>query len=171
MLWRYALNQTIPLPGPYLVPRNLPDFLEALKVLNDLTPIPGFPGGSVVKNPPASAGDSGSITRLGRSPGEGNGNPLQYSCLGNPMDRGAWQATVRGATKSWAQLSDWAYTPKPVGQMLTGTLCFRAAHSQLRKQNQGWNREGGRRDLHTGGNMGKPITDSCWCVVETNTIL
>ena len=40
------------------------------------------------------------------SPGEGNGNPLQYSCLGNPMDRGAWQATVQGVTKSWARLSD-----------------------------------------------------------------
>ena len=51
----------------------------------------GFPGGSAVKNPPASAGDAGevgSIPGLGRSPGEGNGNPLQYSCLGNPMDRG-----------------------------------------------------------------------------------
>ena len=48
----------------------------------------GFPGGSVIKNPPTSAGDSGSIPGLGRSPGEGNGNPLQYSCLGNPMDRG-----------------------------------------------------------------------------------
>ena len=50
----------------------------------------GFPGGSVVKNPPANAADIGSILGLGRSPGGGNGNPLQYSCLGNPMDRGAW---------------------------------------------------------------------------------
>jgi len=49
----------------------------------------GFPGGSVVKNPPASAGDVGSTPGLGRCPGEGNGNPLQYSCLGDPMDRGA----------------------------------------------------------------------------------
>ena len=47
------------------------------------------PGGSVVKNPPANAGDTGSIPGSGRSPGEGNGNPLQYSCLENPMDRGA----------------------------------------------------------------------------------
>ena len=52
-----------------------------------------FPGGSVVKNPPASAGDDGSIPGSGRSLGEGNGNPLQYSCLGNPVDRGAWQST------------------------------------------------------------------------------
>ena len=49
----------------------------------------GFAGVSVVKNPPANARDVGSIPELGRSPGEGNGNPLQYSCLGNPMDKGA----------------------------------------------------------------------------------
>ena len=61
----------------------------------------GFPGGSLVKNLPASAGDEGLIPRLGRSPGEGNGNPLQYSCLGNLMDRGAWWATVHGVAKSW----------------------------------------------------------------------
>ena len=60
----------------------------------------GFPGGSVVKNPPpASAGDAGDvglIPELGRSPREGNDKPLQYSCLGNPMDREAWQAVVHG---------------------------------------------------------------------------
>ena len=59
----------------------------------------GFLGGSVVKNLPASAGDTGSIPGLGRSPGEGNGYPLQYSCLENPMDRGAWGATIRVVTK------------------------------------------------------------------------
>ena len=56
-----------------------------------------FPGGSVVKNPPANARavrNSGSVPGLGRSPGEGNGNPLQYSCQDNPMDRGAWRAIV-----------------------------------------------------------------------------
>ena len=53
-----------------------------------------FPGGSVVKNLPANAGDVGSIPGSERSPGGGNGNPLQDSCLGNPMDRGAWQATA-----------------------------------------------------------------------------
>ena len=57
-------------------------------------------GGSVVKNLPASAGDVGLITGSGRSPGGGNDNPLQYSCLGNPIDRGAWQATVHGVTES-----------------------------------------------------------------------
>ena len=61
----------------------------------------GFPGGSVVKNLPANAGDAGSILGLGRSPGEGSGNPLQYSCLENPMDRGAWWATVHGVAMSW----------------------------------------------------------------------
>ena len=59
----------------------------------------GFPGGSVVKNPPGNVGDTDSIPGSGRSPGEENGNPLQYSCLGNPMDRGAWQAIVHGVTK------------------------------------------------------------------------
>ena len=60
----------------------------------------GFLGDSVVKNPPANTGDAGLIPGLGRSPGEGNGNPLQYSCLGNPMDKGVWRATVHGDTKS-----------------------------------------------------------------------
>ena len=66
----------------------------------------GFPCGSVVKNLSANVGDMGLIPGSGRSPGGGNGNPLQYSCLGNPMDRGAWQATVHGIAKSWTQLSD-----------------------------------------------------------------
>ena len=66
-----------------------------------------------VKNPPANAGDAGdmgSIPGLGRYPGGGNGNPLQYSCLGNPLDRGAWRATVYGVVKSQTQL----------GEMVTG---------------------------------------------------
>ena len=53
----------------------------------------------MIKNPPASAGDPGSIPGSGRSPGEGNGHPLQYACLENSMDRGAWQAAVRGILK------------------------------------------------------------------------
>ena len=72
----------------------------------ETSPTEGFPCGSVVKNPPANAGDLGLIPGLGRSPGEGNGNPLQDSCLGNPMDRGSWWATVHGVSKSWTQLSD-----------------------------------------------------------------
>ena len=62
----------------------------------------------VVKKPRANAGneiDAGLIPESGRSPGVGNGNPLQYSCLGNPMDREAWWATVHGVTESWTRLS------------------------------------------------------------------
>ena len=66
----------------------------------------GFPGGSVVKESACQAGDADSIPGSGRSPGEGNGKPLQESCLENPMDRGAWQAIVHGVTKSQTQLSD-----------------------------------------------------------------
>ena len=75
----------------------------------------GFQGGSVVKNPLASAGDTGSIPGLGGSPGEGNGNTLQYSCLGNPMDRGAWQAIVHAVSKSGAQLSNYTTAAKYYG--------------------------------------------------------
>ena len=60
----------------------------------------GFPGSSVGKDSTCNAGDSGSTPGCRRSPGGGNGNPLQYSCLENPMDRGAWQATVHGVAKS-----------------------------------------------------------------------
>ena len=67
----------------------------------------GFPGGSMIKNPPANAGDVDLIPRLGRSPGGGNGSPFQYSCLENPMGRGAWQTTVQGVTKSRTWLSNW----------------------------------------------------------------
>ena len=66
----------------------------------------GFLDGTVAKDPLASAGDSGSISGLGRSPGAGNGSPLQYSCLENPVDRGAWWATVRVVAKSQTRLSD-----------------------------------------------------------------
>ena len=58
-----------------------------------------MPGGSVIKTPPVDAGDMGSIPGLGRYSGEGNGNPLQYTCLRNPMDREAWLATVHGSVK------------------------------------------------------------------------
>ena len=60
----------------------------------------GFPGGSVAKNPPANAGDPGSIPGSGRSPEEGNGYPLWYSCLDNSKDRSAWKATVHGVAES-----------------------------------------------------------------------
>ena len=61
----------------------------------------GFPGGTVVKNLPVIAGEVGSIPGLERAPGGGNGNPLQYFCQENPMDRAAWWASVFEVTKSW----------------------------------------------------------------------
>ena len=74
-----------------------------LKICDYFTAL--YPGGSVGKNLPASA-DMDLIFGLGRSSGEGNGNPLQFSYLENPMDRGGWQATVHGVAKSWARLSE-----------------------------------------------------------------
>ena len=68
----------------------------------------GFPGGSAVKNPPANAGDVVSIPGSGRSPGEGNDNPLQYSCLENPMERRAWWAIVCGVAESDSKHTCWS---------------------------------------------------------------
>ena len=72
----------------------------------------GFPGGSEVKASASNAGDLGSIPGSGRSPGNGNGNPLQDSCLENPMDRGAWWATVHGVAKSRTRLSNLTSLPQ-----------------------------------------------------------
>ena len=66
----------------------------------------GFQGDTVVKNLPASEGDTSSTPGSEKSPGKGNGNPLQYSCLENSMDRGVWWATVPGVTKSWTRMGD-----------------------------------------------------------------
>ena len=91
----------------------------------------GLPGHSVIKNLPANAGNKGSIPGLGRSPGEGNGNPLQYSCLENPMDGGAWWAAVYGVSQSQTQLKRLSsssilkiYFPKPWVHILCFTLFF-----------------------------------------------
>ena len=73
----------------------------------------GFPGNSALKNSSANAGDLGLIPVLGRSPGEGNENPLQYSCLGNLIDRGAWQAAVHGVATSQTLLNDKTRTNEP----------------------------------------------------------
>ena len=70
----------------------------------------GFPCGSDSKLPACNEGDPGLIPGLGRSPGKGNGYTLQYSCPENPMDRGAWQATVHGVAKSQTRLSDIQFT-------------------------------------------------------------
>ena len=77
---------------------NIPNTMD-LHTYSPLTILGGFPVGSVVKNLPANAGDMYLIPGLGRFPGEGNGNSFQYSCLGNPMDRGAWRATICGIAK------------------------------------------------------------------------
>ena len=76
----------------------------ALLICHSASRLLGRPRWLTVKNPPANAGYVGSVLGLGRSPREGNGNPLQYSCLGNLVDRGAWRAIVHGVTKSWTQL-------------------------------------------------------------------
>ena len=76
-----------------------------------LTPLWGFFVGSVVKNLPAYVGDMGSIPGWGRSPGEGNGNPLQYSCLENPMGRGVWWAAVPGVARDRIWLCNWTTPP------------------------------------------------------------
>ena len=74
--------------------------LYTLNLHSDMCQLWGFPSGSDSKESAFHVGDLGSISGSGRPPGEGNGNPLQYSCLENPMDRGAWWATVRGVANS-----------------------------------------------------------------------
>ena len=81
------------------MPRTVGDIFQLL-----VEHLAGFPGGSVVKNLPTNSGDTGDIGLIpgsGRSVGDRNGNPFQYSCLGNPMDRGAWRATVHRVAMSW----------------------------------------------------------------------
>ena len=85
--------------------------LDERDILQNRVPVL-VPSVSVVKNLPANAGDVDSVPEWGRFPGEGNGNPLQYSCLGNPMGRGAWRATVHGVTKSQTGLSDYTTTSR-----------------------------------------------------------
>ena len=84
----------------------------------------GFSGGSVVKNLPANAGDTGSIPGLERSPGRQNSNPFQYSCLENPMDRGAWQATVQGVTKSYNWATDDTHTIEIYQHHIIFVICI-----------------------------------------------
>ena len=88
--------------------KSIPNLLLLMRYLK--SPFLGFPGGSDGKASAYSAGDLDSIPVLGRAPGEGNGNPLQYSCLENPIDGGAWWAAVHGVTKSRTRLSDFTFT-------------------------------------------------------------
>ena len=82
--------------------------LDALPEYSQSVLLMGFPGGLAVKNPTCSVEDAGSILGFERSPGRGNGNPLQYSCQENLMDRGAWQAAVPGVSKNQTRLNSWA---------------------------------------------------------------
>ena len=83
-----------------------------------ILPFLGFPGGSEVKASDRNAGDSGSVPGSGSSPGEGNGSPLQYTCLENPMDGGAWWPTVHGVAKSRTRLSSFTFI------FLSFPVCF-----------------------------------------------
>ena len=87
--------------------------LKEMGILDHLTCLLGFPGGSEVKASACNVGDLGLIPGSGRSLGEWNGNPLQYSCLENPLDGGAWWAIVHGVTKSQTQLSDFTSHQQP----------------------------------------------------------
>ena len=114
-------------------PRLWPEFSRIQVYLNSLD----FPGDSVVKNPPANAEvarEMGSIPASERFPVVGNSNPLQYSCLENPMDRGAWRATVHGVTKSWAWLSNWAGG----GAQIQGASKWRLAACSGGRGNRFW---------------------------------
>ena len=86
-------------------------------IISEFPAIVDFPGGSVVKNLLVNAGDAGSISGSGRSPGEGNGNPLLHFYLGNPMDRRAWQAIVHGVTDSRTWLSIQTTTTGPLSSI------------------------------------------------------
>jgi len=93
----------------FWAPKSLQTVIAAMK-LKDAYSLEGFPGGSEVKASACNVGDLGSIPGSGRFPGEGNGNPLQYSCLENPMDGGAWWATVHGVAKNQTRLSYFTFT-------------------------------------------------------------
>ena len=79
-------------------------------MLGCISSVMGFPGGSEDKASAHNAGDPASVSGLGRSPGEGNGSPLQYSCLENPMDRGTWRATAHRVANSRTRLSDFTHS-------------------------------------------------------------
>ena len=96
----------------------------------------GFLGGTVGKESTCTAGDLGSIPGLGRSPGEGHGNPLQYSCLENPMEGGAWRATVHGFAKSWTWLRDYQFSTAQRRPWLP-IRCKKAMREKDRKEDNG----------------------------------
>ena len=91
----------------------------------------GFPGGSVVKNSPSNAGDRALIPDLERSLGERNGNPLQYSCLGNPTDRAAWWATVHGVAKNRTRLSDFLTQGSNLGLLYCWQILYQLNYREV----------------------------------------
>ena len=97
-----------------------------------------FPGGSDGKASVYYVGDPGSIPGWGRSPGEGNGNPLQYSCLENPMDGGAWQATVHGVEKSQTRLSDFTSQIDNKGFASGSAVKNLPTMQEMQDQSLGW---------------------------------
>ena len=105
----WSLFRESGLPGAISFLNTANQVLQGLKLKNLRAPLWGKAGsgGSEIKASACHVGDLGSIPGSRSSSGEGNGNPLQYSCLENPMDGGAWWATVHGVTKSWTRLSDW----------------------------------------------------------------
>ena len=105
-----------------LYSRTLLSIHSTRNSLHLLTPV-GLPRWLSGKESTCQAGDAGSIPGLGRSPGERNGNPLQYSCLGNPMDEGAWQTIVHGVAKSQTGLSNWITTLTPNSQAIPSPPC------------------------------------------------
>ena len=134
-LTAFAAGQTLPSEPPSLC-RAEPQGSRMMEITSSQLGGKAFPGGSVVKNLPANAGDLGSILRPGRSPGGGNGDPLQYSCLGNPMDREAWWATVHGVTKSQIRLSKCVIRRKSC--TASNCLCPQKSPSQAVTRNFGF---------------------------------
>ena len=100
------MNEFILVDSIFFILQKRKQNSKVFGVLSEATSLMGFPGGSVGKESPCNAGDVGLIPGSGRSPGEGHGNPLQYSCLENSMDRGAWRATVHGVSKSWTRVKE-----------------------------------------------------------------
>ena len=97
-----------------------------------------FPGGSDSKASAYNVGDLGLIPRLGRSPGEGNSNPLQDSCLENPMDGGSWYTTIHEVAKSWTRLSDFTFSPGSVTTTLGESLGTKQKNKPCELEMETW---------------------------------
>ena len=98
----------------------------------------GFPGDSAGKAAAYNVGDLGLIPRLGRSPGEGNSNPLQDSCLENPMDGGSWYTTIHEVAKSWTRLSDFTFSPGSVTTTLGESLGTKQKNKPCELEMETW---------------------------------